>query len=161
MGSSAVEQLAERANILGFNPALDALYVQKSRSIHYIVWESGEQCKKIHKNIGYRGRGTWGAVQTFDGYDVAPFLTESQAITTIDKRPFNYIKGPITRRDGLGLGTAWQLVDHLPNAKRIVNAREHTLRTIPGIGDRKSREIRRAVGHLEPPEEWANRGEEA
>ena len=87
----------------------------------------------------------------------AEFVDDADSVEIIDKRPFNYIKRSIARQNGLGVGTAWALAFFFKDAERIVTAREPTLKAVPGIGDRKARAIRRAVGHLDaPPEAWSD-----
>lgn len=150
-----VVRAAEEGGVIGFNPALDALFIKRHSGSQCIAWHSDGEDQMVSRNTSYRGQATWGESNVFTADRAREFVEDAEEIDIIDKRPFNFIRGEFERTNGLGVGTAWALVFVFEDEKRIVNARESTLKAVPGIGDRKARAIRRAIGHLEPPSEWS------
>ncbi|WP_435125428.1 hypothetical protein [Halobaculum sp. D14] len=152
---SEVVTAAERAGVVGFNSALDALFIRRTSSSQCIAWTSGGMDRMVSRNLGPRGRGSWGESNVFTADRAAEFVEDAEDVSVLDKRPFNFIRSAFERTGGLSVGTAWAVAFFFEDAARIVNAREETLKSVPGVGDRKARAIRRAVGHREPPQEWS------
>lgn len=152
---SEVVRAAEDGGVIGFNPALDALYIKRHDNSQCIAWHRRGEDKMVNRNTSYRGTGSWGESNVFTADRAREFVEAAEEIETIDKRPFNFIRGHFERKNGLGVGTAWAVVFYFQDADRIVNARERTLKSVPGIGDRKASMIRGAIAHLEPPSEWS------
>jgi hypothetical protein len=151
---TAVDHAANKANVIGFNSALDALLIKVHDGRNCLAWHSGDESRMVTQNTSHRGRGTWGESNVFTADRAAEFVEKADNVEVVDKRPFNYIRPQFERKNGLGAGTAWSVALYFGNAHSICSARERTLESVPGIGERKARRIRGAVGHLEPPEKW-------